>query len=514
MKSITEGPFQMDMFRELWLKESEGALSSRPRTILPYLPCHSFHRFFMPCMVSYKGDLYERLLVQIMAASAIAVSSDSSDESVGSPPSRVILFGDIPTVIPSTSVVAPKTSTIAPVISSAAPVVEMTLVASPTGLCGLVPYSDSNFDSPYEMSSPEHISPLPAILPFLCTDSSEAPDSSDGPPSQDPYVMVVARWRSKVASRPSSSSEFPIAPVTSPPEIRRRSAILIRPGEAIPFGRPYRTHLNGQLKLLTARKRFGPIPARRLAWRRISPHASDHPLSSSSSSLDSSPVHSLGLDAPEQAHSGSLTRDVSPRLSYPPRRAPRRSEAFRRWCAAPLSTLYPPTTSESSSGDSLKRPLHSSSHSARPSRKRCRSPIDSVPSSTPVMGSLAPTRVDLLPPCKRFRDSYSSEASIEEDTEIDPIETEVDMELGIGDGDDVRDHIEIDPRDVRDDTEGYEADTSAGDMVEVVINPMSAPIVKEKIIEPTGEDSSNSSSTRDGIVRSFEDMPIDLDDCA
>ncbi|GJR07819.1 hypothetical protein Tco_0790471 [Tanacetum coccineum] len=39
---------------------------------------------------------------QIMAASAITISSDSSDESVGSLPSRVILFGDIPTVIPST----------------------------------------------------------------------------------------------------------------------------------------------------------------------------------------------------------------------------------------------------------------------------------------------------------------------------------------------------------------------------------------------------------------------------
>ncbi|GJR64984.1 reverse transcriptase [Tanacetum coccineum] len=85
---------------------------------------------------------------QIMAASAIAISSDSSDESVGSPPSRVILFGDIPTVIPSTSVVAPETSTIAPVISSAAPVVETTLVASPTGLCGLIPYSEvEQFDS-------------------------------------------------------------------------------------------------------------------------------------------------------------------------------------------------------------------------------------------------------------------------------------------------------------------------------------------------------------------------------
>ncbi|GKA29021.1 hypothetical protein Tco_0715266, partial [Tanacetum coccineum] len=187
-------------------------------------------------------------------------------------------------------------------------------------------------------------------------------------------------------------------------------------------------------------------------------------------------------------------------------------EAFHRWCAAPLSTLYPPTTSESSSGDSSERPLHSSSHSAGPSRKRCRSPVDYVPSSTPVMGSLAPTRANLLPPCKRFKYSYSSEASIEEDTEIDPIETEIDMELGIGDGDDVRGHIEINPRNVRDDTEEYEADTSAGDTVKVGINPMSAPIVEVEIVEPAGEDSSDLSGTRDGIVRSFEDMPIDLND--
>ncbi|GJY10885.1 hypothetical protein Tco_0379070, partial [Tanacetum coccineum] len=385
-------------------------------------------------------------------------------KSVGSLPSQVILFGDTPTVIPSTSVVALETSTIAPVISSAAPVVETTLVASPTRLCGLVPYSGSDSDSPDEMSSPEHISLLPAISPFLCTDSSKATDSSDGPPSQDPYVAIVARWRIRVTTRPSSSSEFPIAPVTAPPKIYRRSAILIRPGEAIPFGRPYRTHLNRPRKLLTVRKRVGPIPARRLALRRVSPRSSDHHLSSSSSSSDSSPVHSSGLDAPDQAHSGSSTRD-------------------------------------SSLGDSSERPFHSSSHSARPSRKRCRSLVDSVPSSTLVIGSLAPTRVDLLPPRNMFRDSYLSEASIEEDTEIDPIETEVDMELGIGDGDDVRDHVEIDPRDARDDTKGYEADTSAEDTVEVGIDPMSAPIVEEEIVEPAGEDSSDSSDTRDGIVR-------------
>ncbi|GKA91156.1 hypothetical protein Tco_0813026 [Tanacetum coccineum] len=257
-----------------------------------------------------------------MAASAIAISFDSLDESVGSPPSWVILFGDISTVIPSTSVVALETSTIAPVISSATHVVETTLVTSPTGLCGLVPYLGSDSDSPDEMSSPEHIYLLLAISPFLCTDSSKAPDSSDGPPSQDLYVATVARWRSMVTARTSSSSKFPISPVTALPWIHRQSAILIRPEEAIPIGRPYRTHFNGPRKLLTVRKRAGPLPARRLASRHASPRSSDRHSSSSSSSSDSSSVHSSGLDASDQAHSGPSTRDVSPRLCYPLRRAP------------------------------------------------------------------------------------------------------------------------------------------------------------------------------------------------
>ncbi|GJX90107.1 hypothetical protein Tco_0343433 [Tanacetum coccineum] len=274
-----------------------------------------------------------------MAASAIAISSNSSYESVGSPPSQVILFGDIPTVIPSTFVIAPETPAIAPVISSATLVVETTLVAPPTGLCCLVPYLDSDSDSPDEMDSPY--------------------------------------------------------------------------------------------------------------------------------------------------------------------------EAFRHWCAIPLSTLYPPTTSESSSGDSSERPLHSSSHSAGLSHKRCRSLADSVLSSTPVTGSLAPTRVDLLPPRKRFRDLYSSEASMEEDTEVDPAETKADIELGTSDRDDVRDHVEIDPRD---DIEEHEADTSAGDTVEVGIDPRSVPVADEESEEPVREDSSDSSGTRDGVVRSFKDIPIDLDD--
>ncbi|GJY57269.1 hypothetical protein Tco_0456384 [Tanacetum coccineum] len=322
---------------------------------------------------------------------------------------------------------------------------------------------------------------------------------------------TIAHWRSKVTARPSSSHEFPIAPVTALPGIRRRSATLILLGEAIPFGRPYRTHLNGLRRLLTARKRVGPLPAHRLSSRHASPRSPDHHSSSSSSSSESSPVHSLGLDASDQAHLGSLTRDVSPRLYYPPRRAPRCSEAFRRWCAALLSTWYPPTTSESLSGDAPERPMHLSSHSAGPSRK-CRSLIDSAPLSMPIMGSLTPTRADLLPPRKKFRDSYSSEDSIEEDAEVGLTGTGVDMELGISDGDEVGDHVEIDHRDAKDDTEEYETDVSARDTTEVGIDHMTAPLVEEDIVELAGEDSPNSSSTRDGIVRSVEDMSVDLGD--
>ncbi|GJW81506.1 hypothetical protein Tco_0145481 [Tanacetum coccineum] len=150
-------------------------MTSRPRIRIPSRPRLGCDRLVI------RAKVVEN---QIMEASAIAISYDSLDESVGSSPSRVILFGDIPTVIPSTFVVALETSIIALVISSAAPVVETTLVTSPT-------------------------------------------------------ILI------KVTTRPSSSFEFPITPVTTPPGIRRQSAILIRPEEAIPFGRPYRTYLNG-----------------------------------------------------------------------------------------------------------------------------------------------------------------------------------------------------------------------------------------------------------------------------
>ncbi|GKF62898.1 hypothetical protein Tco_0182952, partial [Tanacetum coccineum] len=141
--------------------------------------------------------------------------------------------------------------------------------------------------------------------------------------------------------------------------------------------------------LLTARKRVGHFPTRRIACRRVSHHSSDRhsspdftlDSSSSGSSSDSSSdtslgspldslsdtssVYSSGCDASGQTHSGPSTRFASSRLVYPPVMTPRYSKAFSRWSSAPLSTPYPPTTSESSPDSFSERSLDLSSLSAR-----------------------------------------------------------------------------------------------------------------------------------------------------
>ncbi|GJW29633.1 hypothetical protein Tco_0046508 [Tanacetum coccineum] len=111
-------------------------------------------------------------------------------------------------------------------------------------------------------------------------------------------IVVPVRLVSSSHDTLAPLSEFPLAPVVAPPGIRQRSMILVRPGEAIPFGRPYRTHLNGPRKLLTARKRVRPIPAHILAWRRVSHHSSDRHSSPDSSSSSAPSDHSLSRHTP------------------------------------------------------------------------------------------------------------------------------------------------------------------------------------------------------------------------
>ncbi|GJR22188.1 reverse transcriptase domain-containing protein [Tanacetum coccineum] len=147
-------------------------------------------------------------------------------------------------------------------------------------------------------------------------------------------LTICGHIRSSSHDTLAPSSEFPLPPVVAPPRIRRWPTILIRPGEAIPFGRPYRTHPNWPRKLLTARKRVGPFPTRRLAWRRVSHRSLDrHSLSdftsdsyssgsSSDSSLDTSSgspsnllsdtssVHSSGCNASDLGISDRVIVDT------------------------------------------------------------------------------------------------------------------------------------------------------------------------------------------------------------
>ncbi|GKA86660.1 hypothetical protein Tco_0808371 [Tanacetum coccineum] len=337
------------------------------------------------------------MLVQVMAAPIISISSDSFEESVGSRAPRVILFSVIPAIIH----VIPKVP-IVPADPFVALDVGTVSVASPAGVLDLVDYSSSSDFDPSEDSLPP-VPDLPLVSPFLCSDDSEA-DCESEPTEQRPE-----RHESL-----TPSSEFPLSPIVAPPGIYSSS-----------FSSP-----------------------------------SDHPL--------------FGLTPPDTTDADSSTppRFVHRSLA----RTPRCSEAFRRWRSAPLSTPYPPTTSESSLGSSSERSLDSSSPSSSPSRKRCRSPTALVPSPTHDSRSITPTPADLLPPRKRFRDSYLLEDSEEEHMEVDTADAEADADVGISERvvahhkDSIDMGVEITASDVREDDEEFEAEASAADTREIIVD--------------------------------------------
>nr|GEU62375.1 hypothetical protein [Tanacetum cinerariifolium] len=379
-----------------------------------------------------------------MATSVIPISSATSDESVESPPSQVILFGAIPTII----LVIPEVPIENPVIPPVAHMVRMTVDTTPTGLRDLVPYSDSDSDSLDDVFPPKYISLLPATSPFVCTDYSKSSgDSSNGPPSQDPYEVIVARWRNKVASH--SSDEFPFALIAAPSGYRRRPATLIRHGEAIHFGRPY--HSSPDL-------------------------SSDSSLNSSS---DTSSAHTSCHSILDQ----SLSEYSSPAAIVDDSSAP----------SAPLSTMYHPTTPESSSRDS------SSESCVRSSRKRRRSPTAMVPLLIFAPGALASTRADLLPPRKRFRDSYSSEESIEEDINADVL-------AGI-EADTAAAKATIAREVAKEDKDEYEAESSVRGTVEIRVDRVIELVVADDSFEATIGDVLYQVSTDD----SLEVMQLGLD---
>ncbi|GJT45299.1 hypothetical protein Tco_0954014 [Tanacetum coccineum] len=259
-------------------------------------------------------------------------------------------------------------------------------VASPVGMLELDTHSSSEAD-PSE-SSPPPVSVAPMVSPFLCSDDSESDtEIPERHVSPTPHEAMITRWRSR----------FSLAPVFAPPRIHRRA--------------------------LTARKSVRPLSSHRLALRYTSHHldrftfgsSSSHSSSDHSSSGHSISSHSLsGHASPGITVSDSST---PPRFVHPPlARTPQCSEAYLHWRSTQLSTMYPPTTSESSAGDS------SFESSTGPSRKRCRSPAATVTSSIHATRALVPSRADLLPSRNRFRDSISPKDSVEEDIDTDVLE--------------------------------------------------------------------------------------------
>ncbi|GJV29813.1 hypothetical protein Tco_1386261 [Tanacetum coccineum] len=371
----------------------------------------------------------------------------SSEESVGSHVPRVILFGAIPViihVIPEVPVEVP----IVPADPLVVPEVGAVSVTSPTGVLDLVDYS--SFDSDPSEDSLPPTPDLPLVSPLLCFDDSEADNESElaeqRPERHESLAVhdvMVSRWRNKL----------PIAPVVAPPGIRQWPSILICLEEAIPFGRPYCTHPNGPRNLLTARKRFGPFPACRIAWRRVSHRSSDR--------------HSSPDFTSDSSSSGSSSESSS-----------------NTSLGSPLDSLLDTSSVHSSGCDALESSLDSFSErlldlsllSARLSRKRCRSPTTSVPSSTPVSRLIAPTHDDLLPPRKRFKDSYSPKDSREEHMEIGTTDAEVVADLSIGDGAHTEDGIgmgvEIAASDIREDEEEFKAEASTRDTIEMAVDSL------------------------------------------
>nr|GEW72794.1 hypothetical protein [Tanacetum cinerariifolium] len=264
------------------------------------------------------------------------------------------------------------------------------------------------------------------------------------------HDAMVLRWRDRVASR-----------LSSPP--RSSSYDILAPSSEFP------------LALVLA-----PSGIYFTSNSSFSGSSLDSSLDTSSDSLsDTSSVHCLGCDT--------------------------------RWRSAPFSTPYPPTTSESSLDSSSKRSLDLFSPSVGPSRKRCRSLTTLVLSSTPISRSISLTLDDLLPPRKRFKDSYSPEDSSEDHMEIGIADAEAVVDLGIGDkvGSPTEDgtcmEVKVVASNIREDEEKFEAEASAGGTMEIAIDPLVTGVISES----TGGDAHDLEGTLYDIAHYMSKVPLD-----
>ncbi|GKD31610.1 hypothetical protein Tco_1242388, partial [Tanacetum coccineum] len=226
---------------------------------------------------------------------------------------------------------------------------------------------------------------------------------------------------------------------------------------------------------------------------RVSHHSSDRH-SATDFTLDSS-SSGLSSDSSSDTFSGSPSNSLS-----------NTSSVHSSGSDASGQTHLGPSTRVASS-----RSLDLSSLSARPSHKRCRSPTTSVPSSTPILRSIAPNLADLLPPRKRFRDSHSPDDSREEHIEIGVADVEAVADLVIGDRvrvdieDGISMGVKIAASDIREDGEEFEAEASTGGMMEITVDPL----VTGGISESTKGDAPDLEGTLYDIVHYMTEVPLD-----
>ncbi|GJR43297.1 hypothetical protein Tco_1311400 [Tanacetum coccineum] len=212
--------------------------------------------------------------------------------------------------------------------------------------------------------------------------------------------------------------EVPVVPEVGTAAVSSPVGVLELDAHSLSKADPAESSLPPRVSL-TVRKLVRPLTSHRLALRYTSYHLDR--FTSGSSSDHSSSDHSSADHSPADHTSGHPTTYPSlSRHSTPPLPLDMRP---RLWLQLPVSSTHFSPAVESSPSDSsattLDIHLHSPSHSVGPSRKRCRSPATTMPSLIPALGALVPTRADLLPPRKTFRDSISPEDSVEEDIDAD-----------------------------------------------------------------------------------------------
>ncbi|GJT34249.1 hypothetical protein Tco_0924668 [Tanacetum coccineum] len=134
----------------------------------------------------------------------------------------------------------------------------------------LVILSDTESDPSKDSPSSDHALVAPDVSPFLSDDHSESEplEDSSEEDAPKPYEATVSCWRAAVMTHSSSSSSSASTPLASFQLVLASPSLPRRPGQEIPFGRPYCTHHNEVLRMLTAWKRVHPFPARIPANRR------------------------------------------------------------------------------------------------------------------------------------------------------------------------------------------------------------------------------------------------------